>query len=246
MDGTLSVVIPAWSGTDSVAKMTLELAQKVRPMCDELVISEDGLYRPELEQISDIYLLHARLGHGSNLNLGFRASTCEYVALLDTDIGIGEGNLRDLCIPDTVVCPYHPTYRSFAGWFVVAPRWIIDECPPYDRHDGGREGIDFWAEEMEILSRDRFLVSDKLTYTHGSSRTYSEFRRSGPVNPRSDIETVRARLERLRELHNAKKMEDEFRHQMMVSRMPREIDPMRHKQRLQEDVNYRRVWLHVL
>lgn len=243
--GTLSVIIPAWSGTADIIQMTLDLVQQVRPMCDEIVVSDDGLYCRELELASDIYLLHPRVGHGSNLNLGFRASTSEYVALLDSDIRIVDGSLRDLVIPDKVVCPSHP-YVKFQGWFVVAPRWVINECPPYDRNDGEREGIDFWTEELELLTKDMYVRSDAVTYHHGNSRNYSEFRRSGPVNLRNDNDGIRGRLERLREFFDAKKMEDAARAEMMAMRMPREVDPHRHKQRMDQDMGYRRIWLHVL
>lgn len=243
--GTLSVVVPAWSATPEIVEMTLGLADRVRPMCDELVISEDGPYCQALEDIADIYLLHPRLGHGANLNLGFRASTGEYVALLDSDIKIESGSLRDMIIPEKVVCPKHPTYAEFQGWFVVAPRWIIAECPPYDRTDNLGEGIDFWAEELWNLTRDRLISTEAVTYRHGDSRSYAEFRRRGSVNRPSDGK-LKERLERLRELRDAEKMEDTAMAGVMASRMPREIDPHRHRQRLEEDTHYRRVWLHVL
>lgn len=243
---SLSVIIPAWSGTSEIIEMTLALAQQVRPMCDELVISEDGSYSKELEEISDIYLLHPRLGHGVNLNLGFRASTCEYVALLDSDVAIESGSLRDMVIPERVVCPFHPAFAPFQGWFVVAPRWIIAECPPYDRTDHHGEGIDFWAEELWNLTRDRLITTDKVTYSHQNSGSYAEFRRQGNINNRIADGKLRERMETLRQLHDARKMEDAATARVMASRMPRELDIMRHKQRLLEDTHYRRVWLHSL
>lgn len=244
--GSLSVVIPAWSGSPELVEMTLNLAHQVKPMSDELVISEDGPYQRELEEVADIYLLHSRLGHGANLNLGFRASTCEYVALLDSDVQIETGSLRDMIVPEKIVCPEHPTYAKFQGWFVVAPRWIIEECPPYDRTDHHGEGIDFWAEELWNLTRDRLIATKEVTYRHGDSRSYAEFRRKGEVNPRSANGKIKERLELLREGRDAQKMEDAATAQMMTLRMPREIDPHRHQQRLGEDIHYRRVWLHVL
>lgn len=242
---TLSVIIPAWSGTDELAAITLDLAKTVRPMCDELVISEDGFYSPALAEIADIYLLHPRLGHGVNLNIGFRVSTGDYVALLDSDVIIMRGSLRDLVIPEKVVCPFNPLFAPFQGWFVVAPRWVITQCPPYDRTDHHGEGIDFWAEELWNLSREILINSDKVEYHHRNSRSYSEHRKIGENRPVSDGK-LRARLEHLRELHNGRMMEDAGMAQVMASRMPRELDQHRHKQRLIEDIQYRRVWLHTL
>ena len=245
--GSLSVVIPAWSGTPELVQMTLNLAKQVKEMCDELVISEDGPYSKELQEVADIYLLHTRLGHGANLNLGFRASTGEYVALLDSDIEITSGTIRDLCVPGKVVSPYLRG-QAHQGFFIVAPRWILIQHPPYDVGSGigghnvpvGRgEGIDNWIVELKEWSGDRLLASDAVTYNHLSSKSYAQLR----VTPHFQINTeTRKRMEFDIARHRARMLKDAEYYRKVMQMVPKEVDPMRHKQRLIEDEEYRRYW----
>lgn len=245
---TLSVVIPAWSGTPELVEMTLNLAKQVKTMCDELVISEDGVYTRELHEVADIYLLHPRLGHGSNLNLGFRASTGEYVALLDSDIEIVSGDIRDLCVPGRVTSPYFRD-QSHQGFFIVAPRWILIQNPPYDAgrgiggHDvtvGAGEGIDNWIIELRAWSGDKLLPSDAVVYNHLSSRSYAQLR----VSPYYKVDWATGkRVEDDIARHRARMLKDAKYYQEVVKNMPKEIDSGRHQQRLETDEEYRKYWL---
>lgn len=248
MTGSLSVIIPAWSGTPGLVEMTLNLAKQVKPMCDELVISEDGPYTKELQEIADIYLLHPRLGHGGNLNLGFRASTGDYVALLDSDIEIVSGDIREMCEPGRVVTPYLRG-QAHQGFFIVAPRWIINDHPPcdvgkgiggIDAPAGGGEGIDNWIIELRTWAGERLLATDKVVYNHLSSRSYSELRRS-PLYKRRDEETVQRMAENMAR-HRARMMQDAEYRANAQKLHPREIDPLRHQQRLREDEDYYSYW----
>jgi len=238
---SLSIILPTWSATPELTEMALDLAKTIKPMCDELVITEDAMYNKDLAEIADIYILHPRLKHGANLAVGFRASTGSYVALIDYDVKLLEGNIRDMCIEDTVVCPKgregvdHP----MQGWFVVAPRWIVDFCPPYDRNDFHAEGIDFWADELYQLTKDRFLNCQSVQYTHGNSRTYREFRKLGEVNPIISRNDIRDRLEEETATKKAMVLIEKQR-----TSIPRETQQDRHRQRLEEDAHYRRLWLH--
>lgn len=176
----LSVVIPAWSGTEELADMAYKLAQSVRLMCDELVITEDGEFSTDLCLISDIYLQnHPRLGHARNLSRGFDHSTGNFVALIDSDIKIEQGTLRDLCMPETIVYPewnlasweqYLPRqgHKTLAAWFLVAPRSFIESFPPYA--GPGLEGIDEWGRKLS--ERFPVLWTNKLTYSHEARGSY--------------------------------------------------------------------------
>jgi len=61
--------------------MTLVLANQVRKMCDELIISEDGNPNEDLRKVSDKYLVHSRLGHADNLVEGIKQVTCDFCCL---------------------------------------------------------------------------------------------------------------------------------------------------------------------
>src|SRR5712692_9807576 len=91
-----SLVIPTWSGTPELAEMALNLCKQVRPMCDELIITEDGDYCQALKEIVDVYLIHTphRLGHARNLLQGLKVATGNYVGIIDSDIVITKGTLR--------------------------------------------------------------------------------------------------------------------------------------------------------
>src|SRR6266566_9777561 len=91
---SLSVVIPAYSITESLKDMALALCKQVRPMCDELIVSEDsGVYWPELQEISDLYLMHENLGDVPNIVLATRVALGEYIAVINTDISLVYGTL---------------------------------------------------------------------------------------------------------------------------------------------------------
>src|ERR1700694_715712 len=181
----LSVVIPTWSGTDELARMAYKLCEQVRPMCDVLIVSEDGEYYAPLKKIADVYLMHPRLGHAKNLKLGFQyAAGVEkcWGALIDSGIISEKGDLRDLCIPNTIVYPewneeswkqYTPPqkYREPIAWFLVAPYEIIASFPPHPSAAYGLgEGLDEWGEEL--VKRFPILWSDKLTYSHQALTSY--------------------------------------------------------------------------
>lgn len=215
----LSVVIPTWSGTPVLAEMALKLCQYVRPQCDELIVTEDeddpAFYYKELEEIADIYLRHPNLGDVVNINLGMRHATGDYIAVLNSDLTIFSGDLRELCVPGRVVCPdeHSGGHGGYTGGLVVIPRTILNEFGYLDEsrqyawisHGMGADA------EYTIRIGNRLLLSDKVKCHHITGVSYAERRRLGE-------EAERARLK----LHPNK-----------------EVDPNRHLARLEEDPLYR-------
>lgn len=195
--------------------MALALCEQVRPMCDELVISECGHFHPALKKIADVYLKHEqRLRHGDNLNAGIAASHGDFLACMDSDVTIERGSLRQLCIPGKVVCPEYANQRDirqFHGVFFVSPREILEELPIFER--GGPEGIDHWVIEFSkhLNQRGAYLWTDEVSYRHLTGRSYGE-------------------------LANQAWLREQER--MARASMHREIAPDRHRQRLLEDVLY--------
>lgn len=117
--GTFSIVIPLWTGTDALEQMAIDLANTVRPMCDELIICEDGgRDSKQLRAVADHYLWHKwNLGDTRNLTLGIWMASGDYVGILNSDITIHKGTLRDLCIRDQTGCPTR-LFKSGGGDFV--------------------------------------------------------------------------------------------------------------------------------
>lgn len=210
---TLSVIIPCWSVTPNLTQMALALAKQVRPMCDELIITEDGKYSEELKEIATKYLIHPRLGHGANLRLGLESATCDFVAMIDSDIEILKGNLKDLCVPNEIITPEWNRKDSIMksnllGWFLVAPREILMKYPPFDLSAG--EGIDDWVRNLEIS------FSDKVEYLHHGWTSYGK---------KHEME-----------------FEEEAEKARRAAASIKEIDPMRHFYRIREDPLYAEIW----
>jgi glycosyltransferase involved in cell wall biosynthesis len=200
---SLSVVIPTFSRTEKLTQMAVQLAKQVRPMCDELVITEDaGGDSEELREIADIYLYHAvRTGHGNNLNKGFQASTGDFVAILDSDILLTKGSLRDLCIPEKIVCP-----GSFKAWCMVSPRQFIEEFPPFE-NQGSKEGIDVWIKEFENRNQTRIILTDKVEYFHATNASYDWWVRE-VYRQASEGDPLHPRKEVMHDRHKARLSED--------------------------------------
>ena len=210
--GRLSVIIPTWSGTHDLAMMAIALCEQVRPMCDELIVTEDSHnYYSDFSRLADVYLLHDRLKHGINLALGLRVVSGDYVAMIDSDITITKGSLRDLCVPGRLVSPGIPK-----GWFIVGPRKVFEDFPPfentYEAAAGFLGGIDEWWRAIQ--NRELVLALDTVEYHHAANQTASKLRL---WKESKDLE--------YQKLHPGK-----------------EKDLQRHKARLTEDPLYATLW----
>ena len=126
-----SILIPTYSPTEGLAQMALDLCKQLRPFCDELIVNEDTEnYWPELQKISDIYLMHKNLGFTKNVNMGLRVASGDFIAVVNSDVKYLEGNVRDLCKEGYVTSPEcvdmvgHP---ALYGGFFVLPRQVIKD-----------------------------------------------------------------------------------------------------------------------
>lgn len=139
-------------------------------MCDELIVSEDGPIWKEFEDLVDQYLTHPRLGHAKNLAEGIKATTGDFVALIDSDVVIIEGSLKDLCMPGKIISP-GPRPK---GWFIVSPRQMLNEFPPFENHHY-IAGIDDWWRELQV--RFEVTSSDKIGFGHMGNQSYTQLER---------------------------------------------------------------------
>lgn len=113
------------------------------------------------------------MGHAQNLRRGVEAASGEYIALLDSDIVILKGSLRDLCIPDKFVsakCVDQAQWDGFISWCSVVHRAALD------RHPLPIEGelLDDWARS---IPKEEIVHSDKVEYSHPIGTTYTEKKR---------------------------------------------------------------------
>lgn len=109
------------------------------------------------------------LGHAQNLRRGIAASTSEYIAILDSDIIILKGNLRDLCIPNKFVCAKcvdQTWWDGFISWCSVVDRSALE------RHPLPVEGelLDDWARSIPT---EEIVHSNKVEYSHPIGISYT-------------------------------------------------------------------------
>lgn len=172
----LSLVIPAWSGTPELEQMLLKLCQQVREMCDELIVCEDGDYNQDIKQIADIYIKsHRRLGHAKNTAQGVAVASGDFIGIIDSDVVITRGTLRDLCIPGRAVSgawQEFPEIHEVLGWCFVVDRALLE-----NRKIGNPEweGLGDWMKELLPYC----IWTDIIEYSHIQKRSYSEKDRLG-------------------------------------------------------------------
>lgn len=175
----LSVVIPTYTITDELAQMALDLARQVKPMCDELIIVEDGGNKNcVLAEAASTYMWHENVGDIFNSLIGMLAARGEYVAVINSDVIIHEGDLRNLCLPGRVVSPKWRQQREmhgFQGPFFVVPRTVLLDRQ-YGYLDVTRQGAgaDY---DYAYRVRDIYTWSDAVEYTHLAGRSHSEKRK---------------------------------------------------------------------
>lgn len=196
----LSVVIPVWSGTPVLAKMALALCQQVRPMCNELIVAEDGDFSEDLWNIADFYLFHRqRLGHARNLWTGVQVASGDYIGILDSDIVITQGTLRDLCMPGRVVggrWKEFPNITEVMGWCVVIDRTLLKDHPIGTPEF---EGLGDWMQSLLAYN----TWTNAMEYSHIQKRSYSEMNRLGGRTI-GDLQTREISLDR----HHQRVIED--------------------------------------
>lgn len=210
---TFSIVIPTWSGSAETEEMAVNLATVVRPMCDELIICEDGgTDSKRLRELADHYLWHKwNLGDIRNLTLGIWMASGDFVGILNSDITIHKGSLRDLCIPGQVGCPTRiqkPGGGDFVDFcFVVDMNLLRKLGYP---HSGISVGPDWpWSLSLEKET----IIVPSVEVSHAGGVSYSAKRAKG------------------------------YEEYLALSRTHhREIDDSRHKVRMSEDPDYAKLW----
>jgi hypothetical protein len=173
----LSVVIPVWSGTPLLIDMERKLIDSVRSMCDELIVCEDGPYCQEIADACDFYVTRppgVRLGHPANLSSGVAYARSEYLGVLDFDVEIVRGSLREMCIPGFFVSakllPAPDRRTGFIIWCSVTPKELFMRFPLPTTG----ELLDDWAD---TIPRNLRLDSDRVEYEHHTGIGYSEWQK---------------------------------------------------------------------
>ena len=115
---TLSLVIPHWPLDEEVDQALRRCVASFPPECERIVVVNEGT------------------GYGRNVNIGLRTASGEYIAVVNNDCRLVEGDVYDLCVPETVTSPLIIGERQgfgqsiepggFHGCFWVVPRVVLD------------------------------------------------------------------------------------------------------------------------
>lgn len=127
----LSLVIPTYTMTESLEKTTLQAILSYRDQVDEIIISEDGgMLSQQLIEVADIYYYSKyNVGFTKNVNKGWKLASGDFVAIVNSDTHLVEGNIKDLCISGKVTSPLiiNQHIDGLAGPFWVTPKEITEE-----------------------------------------------------------------------------------------------------------------------
>jgi hypothetical protein len=135
----LSVVIPHWPFDEEVDAALRRCAGSLPDDCEKIVVVNEGT------------------GFGRNVNIGLRLAAGDFVAVVNNDAYMTEGDAYDLCMPGTVTSPLvigdvpgiAPPLEpgGFHGCFWVAPREVLDLVGLLDdRFEGA-----FWEDDDFLL-----------------------------------------------------------------------------------------------
>ena len=139
---TLSLVIPHWPLDEETNEALRRCVSSFPSECERIVVVNNGT------------------GYGQNVNIGLRLATGDYIAVVNNDCRLAQGNIYDLCVPETVTSPLVIGERqgfgeslepgAFHGCFWVVPRPVLDQVGLLDE----RFEHAYW-EDDDLLARLR-------------------------------------------------------------------------------------------
>ena len=167
----LSIVIPTYTISEELRRMTWECIRSYRKYADELIICEDGgRYDEVFKQVADSYIYNARnVGFTGNVNRGWRYAIGDYVAIVSSDTFLVSGDFRDLCVEDKVTSPDIDNQRidGLAGCCFVAhkdcPKYLIETMKTY-----------YSDEEYKDRTKDCFVKVNNVVIHHHGAQTVKE------------------------------------------------------------------------
>ena len=124
MKPRLTAVVPHWPLDEEVDEALRACLGSLPSDCEKIVVVNQGT------------------GFAVNVNIGLRLATGDYVAVVTNDSRVVEGDVYDLCVPDTVTSPLvleKPGVEpgGFHGVFWVAPRDVLDRVGLLDERFAG-------------------------------------------------------------------------------------------------------------
>lgn len=129
MPETLSIVIPSYSCGIVQGNGINNAIKHYRNICDELIVVEDGGIPPSYSDIDTLVIHKTNRGFTKAVNNGWKIAQGDYVAIVNSDTYIEDGDIRDLCVDGIVTHPRivgHEECASQFGAFFVVPKTVSD------------------------------------------------------------------------------------------------------------------------
>lgn len=170
----ISLVIPTYTLTKELERLSLWAAASYREQVDQLIITEDGgMYSPKLQEISDIYIYNkVNVGFSKNVNRGWKNADGDFVMIVNSDTQLMKGKLDDLCIPGMVTSPeiVNQYIDRLAGPFWCTPKELTD------RFGYLREEMRTYSSDSEYDERmkDFFIKVPSVQVFHEQAKTVTE------------------------------------------------------------------------
>lgn len=136
--GKLTLVIPTYTLTPELENYALQAIRSYKSQVDEIIVSEDGgEYSQKICDLVDTYIYNKKnQGFTFNVNRGWKQSTGDFTAIVNSDTYLVKGNLKDLCIPGRVTSPKSwnepqripgVEHTGMLGYFFVVPKEVQKE-----------------------------------------------------------------------------------------------------------------------
>jgi GT2 family glycosyltransferase len=158
---TLSVVIPHWPLDEETDEALRLCVASFPPECERIVVVNDGT------------------GFARNVNVGLRVATGDYVAIVNNDCRLTDGDVYDLCVPEVVTSPLVIGARQGYGesiepgslhfCFCVVPRPVLDRVGFLDERfeQAYWEDDDFLARLRQAGVPTRQVASVRVQHVGG-------------------------------------------------------------------------------
>lgn len=171
----LSVGILTCTLDTTFAEMTWKCIKSFQPQADELIVVESA---GEYTWDADVLVKYKKsCGYTKGVNTIFRVAKGDYVLFTSNDTELLEGNLKDLCIPNTVTSPrIFPSHTSgLSGVAFCMPRNLIESFGVLDEHMVMQWSDNEFAERL-VKAGIPIKSVDTVFFSHAVDQTVHLFK----------------------------------------------------------------------
>ena len=170
----LSVGILTCTLDENFRKMTQKCIDSFKPQADELIVVESA---GDHTWDADVFVKYKKsCGYTKGVNTIFRVAKGDYVLFTSNDTELLEGNLKDLCIPNTVTSPkIFPSHKSgLSGVSFCMPRNLIESFGLLDEHMIMQHSDNDFARRL-MKANIPIKVVDTVFFSHAVDQTVHLF-----------------------------------------------------------------------